>query len=213
MKRIYIISWISIILGLIFKFLHIFGAGYLITIGGLLLLIHCIVHLSKNAKSNLPLSLLYTSFAFITIYLIARFQYWAFARPLFPIVCLLIFGSAIIHILKRTNFHFTQGLLILYFIFFLIFSYVPSYKIYYSVNLNSLLNKESRLKDYHGWDKYSWFLYLRNKQPEALEANKNAENAIEKCLKGSNDVYLMKEMDRIKRHGEQIKDNSWVDYE
>jgi hypothetical protein len=212
MKKLYIISWIVLLTGLIFKFLHIPGNGSLLTLSGLLLLIHSIIHLIKFAKTNLSISLLYLSFAFITIYLIVRLQFWPCPIPLFLFICILTLCSIVVNLVNRTKFQFSQILLILYFVLFYTISYVPAYKMYYSIRLNTILNGKSRNSDYRSWDKYSWFLYLRDKQAEALEANMNAANALELYLKNSNDNDAGQYLTIIKQHEQKIKDKNWIDY-
>jgi hypothetical protein len=212
MKKIYIISWIVLLTGLIFKFMHLPGAGILVSLCGLSLLIHSLIYLIRHAKSNLPLCFMYLTFTLITIYLIGRLQYWAFAKPLFPIVCLITLAYFIIHLVYNSRFQLIQLLLIAYFAFFWIISYTPSYKIYYCVYLNTLLNKDSRNVDYRSWDKYSWFLYIRDKQDEAIEANKNAQNAIELYFKNTNDDEAKQYLTIIKQHEQEIRDKNWIDY-
>jgi hypothetical protein len=212
MKKFYVVSWIVLLTGIIFKFIHFPGAGVLMSLSGLLLLIHSVIYLIKHAKSDLPTCFIYLSSAFITIYLIARLQYWAFARPLFPIVCLLVLAYFVIFTIYKSKFQLIQIILIFYFIFFWIISYTPSYKIYYCIYLNTLVNKSSRNVDYRSWDKYSWFLYLRNKQDEAIDANKNAQDAIELYLKNSNDDEAKQYLTIIKQHEQQIRDRTWTNY-
>ena len=211
MKTLFRISLITFLTGLTFKFLHIHFNGLLLSLGGLLLLIHSSIHLIKFAKSNLILSLNYLIFTLITVYLITRIQYWSFARIVFPITVLLSIIWLIIFLNKKVKFKLSHLLLILYFAFFLIISYTPSYKIFYFVSLNKVLNSNHCKTDYYSWDKYSWFLYLRNKQTEAMEANKNAKKALELSLKNK-DPEAIRYKDRIELHEKLIQEKTWVDF-
>ncbi|MBN1183186.1 MAG: hypothetical protein JXB49_12910 [Bacteroidales bacterium] len=211
MKKLFRISLITLLTGLVFKFFHIHFNGLLLTLGGLLLIIHSIIHLIKYAKSNLILSLNYLIFTLITVYLITRIQYWSFARIVFPVTVLLSIIWLIIFLNKRVKFKFSHLLLILYFAFFLIISYTPSYRILYFVSLNKVLHSNHRKTDYYSWDKYSWFLYLRNKQTEAIEANEYAKKALEESLKNK-DPEAIRYKDRIELHEKLIKEKTWVDF-
>lgn len=212
MKKFYLTSWIVFLLGLLFKFLHYPGGGILLTLGSLLLVIHCIIHFTKFAKTDLPLTLLYASIAFITVYLFGRLQYWAFAKPFFLVAFLLSLATIILLFVKKVKFGFPQLFLIVYFVFFFIISYTASYRIYYFINLNTVLNSESRNTDYASWDKYSWFLYLQEKQEEAIEANTNAKNAVVAYLKISSDKEAEQFSKLIEQHEQQIQERSWVSY-
>jgi len=217
MKKFYFITWIILFTGFIFRFLHFEGGGVLLSLSGLLIVIHCIIHLIKFARLNLSLSMLYSSIAVITIYLIGRILYFSFVKPIFPVACLLAWTCLTVHIVKRTRFHFSQALLIIYFAFFYAISYTPSYEIYYFVNLNTFLNKDSRNTDYRSWDNYSWYLNLRKKQTEALEANIKATDAVKLLFKNSNNDEARQYLTVLKQHEQLIrsKDNSeeWLGYD
>lgn len=212
MKKFYIISWTIFFIGFIFKLFHLPAAGLLMSIGSLLILIHSIIHFTKYVKTDLPLTLLYASIAFMTVYLLSRLHYWSIARPIFPIACLLSLATIILLFYKKVEFAFPQYFLIAYFIFFFTISYTPSYKIFYIMTLNSVLNGESRNTDYRGWDKYSWFLYLDDKNDEALEANTNARDALNTYLKIIDDNEAAQFSNLIDRHNQQIRERNWSDY-
>lgn len=80
------------------------------------------------------------------------------------------------------------------------------------MTLNSVLNGESRNTDYRGWDKYSWFLYLDDKNDEALEANTNARDALNTYLKIIDDNEAAQFSNLIDRHNQQIRERNWSDY-
>ena len=217
MKKFYLITWIILSIGFIMKLLHWTGGGALLSLSGILFLIHSIIHFIKFAKTNFSLSLLYLSFAVITIYLIGRIQYWGFVKPLFPIACYLVLAYLIVHLVYRREFHLAQTLLIIYFAFFFIISYAPAYEIYYFMNLNTFLNGDSRNRNYRCWDTYSWFLNLRREQAEALEANSKAKEAVKLNFKNPNDEEAVRYLNILKQHEQQIRDKDcgkdWLGYE
>jgi len=100
----------------------------------------------------------------------------------------------------------------MYFIFFFILSFTHSDRIYYFIKLNTVLNAESRTTNYYSWDKYSWFLYIADKQNEAIEANQNAQKAAEEYLKIIQDEKAVQYLTLIKQHGQQIQDRNWTTY-
>ena len=87
-------------------------------------------------------------------------------------------------------------------------SFVPTHKVHYFVSMTEFLNSEYRDKDYWGWDKQSWFLYLDEKYEEAEEANNKALRAIELHKNGI--PFSEPEMEvMINLHGEKIKSRTW----
>jgi hypothetical protein len=102
--------------------------------------------------------------------------------------------------------------LIVYFVFSIIISYTHSYKVFYFFNLNTVTNDESRNQDYYSWDKYSWFLYIADKNNEAIEANENAQKAVTEYLKTTHSKEAVNYMSIIKQHEEQIKNGNWASY-
>lgn len=89
------------------------------------------------------------------------------------------------------------------------FRFLPSHNTYYLTNIK--FNHEIEI-DYFSWDKYSWFLYLDGKQDEAMQASKNAQSAVEKCLQnpkyGDENEYL----ELIKKHQLEIENKTWKVY-
>lgn len=186
----------------------------LLALGCLLLLVHNILFLLKNAKTDPAKVLLYFLFTAITIYVYGRLQYWVWAKPLLPFVLLLVTITLIIHLVRNKSLKTPQIILIAYTVFFMILAYTPSYKIFYFLQLNPVLNEKSRKVDFHSWDKYSWFLNLRGLKNEALEANRNAYEAAESCVElypfdGSAKEYLK----TIKQRESLIQANKWDDWD
>jgi hypothetical protein len=218
MKKLQIIAWALFSLGFIFRLLHYPGTAIISLIGTLLLLIHSIIYLSKNAKTNLPTSFLHLSFSLLTTYILFRFQYWSFGpmifglSPLFIISFLVTLTCFILHFTKKTPLKFPQLFLLLYFAFFMILSFTHADKVYYFFNLNTVLNSGSRNTNYYCWDKYSWFLYIAHKQDEAILANRNAQNAAIEYLKIVQDENAVHYLALIKQHEQQIQHNSWTTY-
>jgi len=215
MKKMQIIAWTTFLIGLVFRLLHFPGAGIISLLGTLLLFIHSIIFLFKNAKTNLPTSFLHLSYSFLTIYVLFRFQYWScgpmiFGFPLLFIIVLLV--TLICFILHLTNNRLPQIFLIIYFVFFFVLSYTHSDRIYYFFKLNPVLNGEMRNTDYYSWDKYSWFLYIVDKQDEAIEANRKAQKAVEEHLKIIQNEEAVRYLTLIKQHEQQIRDKNWTTY-
>ena len=79
------------------------------------------------------------------------------------------------------------------------------------------MNKDSRNTDYRSWDNYSWYLNLRKKQTEALEANIKATDAVKLLFKNSNNDEARQYLTVLKQHEQLIrsKDNSeeWLGYD
>jgi hypothetical protein len=218
MKKLHVISWTIYILGLIFKLLHSPESGLLLVLGCFLLFIHSIIFLLKNAKTNLPDSLINLTFSFWLFYLLIRFQFWAFGPvifnlPLIFIIPLLISLTCfILYWVKHIKVGLPQVIFTALFLFSVFISYTPSDSIYYFFNLNTVLNSERRNSDYHSWDKYSWFLYLDGKKERAIGANQNAQKAVAENLINPQNNDAVHYSTLIKQHGQQILKNNWVSY-
>jgi hypothetical protein len=135
------------------------------------------------------------------------------AKPIFPIAFLLVVVTFVMYLIKQQPFKIPQILLIVYFAFFFVLSYTPSHKIYYIINLNTVLNKEKRDTCYRAWDRYSWFLHLRGLKNEALEANKKAYQAVE--LQEPSERVAQKYFEIIKKHESLIEaeNTDWNEWE
>jgi len=218
MKKIQIIAWTIFIIGLIFRVLHYPGTFVIPVLGTLLLIIYSLIYLVKNAKTNLPNSFLHLSYSLLTTYILFRLQFWScgpmiFGYSLFFIIVILVTITCfILHFTNHTKFKLPQIFLIGYFMFFFTLSFIHSDRIYYFINLNSVLNAESRTTNYYSWDKYSWFLYIADKQDEAIEANQNAQKAAEEYLKITQDQEAIQYLTLIKQHGQQIQNKNWTTY-
>lgn len=215
MRPYYVICWSVFLIGFTFKWLHLEGGLSLMALGCLILLIHNIIYLFMHVKTDPAKVLLYFSFTVITIYAYGRIQYWAWPGPFFPFALLLVATTLIIylfHVVKGKPLKAPQILLIVYLAFFLILAYIPSYKIYYAVYLNPVLNKESRETDYYSWDNYSWFLNLHGLKTEALEANQKAHQAAERCIDASSEGNARAYLEIIKRHEQLIQADQWDDW-
>ena len=213
-----IIAWTTFSLGLVVKLLHYPGASILLLLGTLLLSIHSIIYLCKNAKTNLSISFLHLSYSLLTIYILFRFQYWSCGPMIlgFSLLFLIgLFATLICFFLlfkNKSQFKFPQIFLVIYFVFFFVLSFTHSDRIFYFFNLNTVLNSETRKTNYNSWDKYSWFLYIANKQDEALEANHKAQKAVEEYLKITSDRNAVYDLDLIKQHEQQIQNKDWTTY-
>lgn len=218
MKKLQIIAWICFLLGLIIKLLHYPGASFLMVLGVLLLLIHSILFFTKRFKDKLPESLLNFAFLIMTIYLLCRIQYWNCGPTIlgFSLLFIVLAGvsvtTMILNFRNATKIKMPLILLIIYFIFSVWISFIHSDKIYYFFNLNEITQKENRIENYRAWDKYSWFLYVTDKQDEAIKANINAQRIIEEKLKNKQSEYLLNDLEIIKKHNDLIREKNWIDY-
>ena len=217
MKKMLIISWITLLTGLVFRLLHWQYGGMIFLLGVLLLFIHSIIYLLKNAKTDLPTSFLHLSYSFLTIYILFRSSYWScgpriFGFPLLFIIALVV--ALTCFILHFKNKKLPQIFFIVYFVFFIALSYTPSHRIYYFCHLNTVLNEWTRNWNYWAWDNYSWFLYISDEYDEALEANQMAQRAAEERLKDTQDKTITREavhyLELIKQHEQQIRDRNWT---
>ena len=91
----------------------------------------------------------------------------------------------------------------------LFFKILPAHYTYYLFGIKFNYRIE---KDYFTLDKYSWFLYVDGKEDEAIQANENAQTAVEKCLQnpkyGDENEYVS----FIKDHRVAIRDKTWKKY-
>lgn len=216
MKKLLITAWTIFAIGLVFRLLHFPGSELISILGTLLLFIHSIIYTAKNAKTNSPSSFLHLSYALLTIYILIRLQFWP-AGPmilgfsaLFIIGLLVTIACFVLHINRKIPLKFAQIFLIAYFVLYFVLSFTPSHRIYYFVNLSSIVNGDTRNVLYKSWDKYSWFLYLADKQDQAIEANLKAQKAAQKYLSMHQDEEALQYLTLIKQHGQQIEDNNWT---
>lgn len=89
------------------------------------------------------------------------------------------------------------------------FKLLPNCDTYYLTNIK--FNHEIET-DYFSWDKYSWFLYNDGKENEALQANKNAQNAVEKSLQNPKYGDEKEYQAFIKKHQLMIRNKTWEKY-
>ena len=199
MRNLYIGAWGIFFIGIALKFLHITGANISMVLSCILLGIHSIIYLCKHRKKDdISKVLLYFSYTILTIYVVGGLLFWGWIKPLFSIGLLLVIATFTLYLIRKEPFKTPQIVLIVYFVFFFILSYTPSYKIYYIFNLNTVINKEQRNTDPRPWDMYSWFLNLRGLKEEALEANQKAKKIVE--LEGDE-----KGLEILKQHEALIK--------
>ena len=212
MKKMQIIAWITFLLGIVVRLLHYPGGGTLSLLGTLLLLVHSIIYLFKNAKTNLTTSFLHLSYSVLTLYVLFRFHYWAGGVLLSLIGFFVTLFYFFLLCKNESQLKFPQIFLVIYFVFFFVLSFTHSDRIYYFFNFYPMLNSKTRETDYNSLDKYSWFLYIANKQDEALEANHKAQKVIEEYLKITSDKNAAYDLELIKQHEQQIQDKSWTTY-
>jgi len=218
MKIFQIISWTIFVIGVLFKLFHIPGSSALLVLSCLFIFIHSIIYLIKKHKTDLPISFLNLSLSLWAIYFLFRIQYWSVGidiggykiMVLIPILSTII--CLILHTTKEVQVRIPQIVLFVCFAFSLVLSYTPSYKIYYIVNLNTILNEETRKINYFAWDKYSWFLYISHHLDEAQTANENAQQALDEYLISNNDTEAIQYSEKIKQHKANINNKNWVEF-
>lgn len=217
MKKLQIIAYVIFIIGLITKLFHVNGSNYLLVLGTLLILIYGILFFFKNRKEKLADSLMHLAISFLTVYLFCRLLFM-YCGPMIlglPLYYLLSLGisipALIMNVSKRTNFKLPQVLFLFYFLFISCISFLHSYRIYYFLNLNEITAKECRIENYRMWDRYSWYLYLGDKQEEAIDANQKAQQIIEEKLKIEQIEQLLNDLETIKNHNLMIRDQNWTD--
>lgn len=216
MKITQIIAWLTFLIGLFFRMNRLPGAFFIMAFGTLLLLIHCIVFSTKTTKENISTLFLHISFTIWTIYLLLKISFISCGPMIFGFSLLFIIAFYvsityfILHFIKSKQIKTPQILFIAYFIFSVWFSFIHSDRVYYVINLNTITQTENRNENFWNWDTYSWFLYLANKQDEAIQANLKAQQIIEEKIKKTNDEELLLQLNYIKKHNQYIRERSWV---
>jgi hypothetical protein len=89
------------------------------------------------------------------------------------------------------------------------FKFLPTHYTYYLTNIKFNYEIET---DYYSWDKYSWFLYSEGKVDEAIQANLNAQTAVEKSLQNPKYGDENEFLSFIKEHRAAIIDKTWKKY-
>ncbi len=215
MKKLRNISLLVFLLGLIFIFRHYPGAALLIIAGTLMLLMHGILFFIKNSKKDLRKAFVILSISLWTVYFAFRILYlpggpiFLGLKTIFIIPLLSTIVTFILISMNIRNVKLIETFLIAYFIFSFWLGYVHSDRIYYFFNLNELMYENSRQERFQTWDRYSWYLYLVDKEKEALEANDKAQRIIEEKLKTDQSYHLTNHLEVIKKHRELILSKKW----
>ena len=216
MKKLLIIGITVLLIGLIFRFLHFPGGAILLLTGNALILIHSLIFLVQNSKKNITQSFFYFSFSFISIYSFFRLQFWPTGPFILGIslfswfVFSVTFTYFILFLSEKNKFRLPQLILVAYFLFYINLGYTHSHSIYNVLYFNSVINSESIKTNYRAWVKYSWFLYISDKQNEALEANQKAQDIINQNKYFDDD--LANDLWRIQQHEEKIRNQNWMSY-
>jgi hypothetical protein len=117
MKKLHFIAWIITVIGYTLKVLHIPDASISIVLGTWILLIHGIIYLVKNAKTNLPTSALHLSVSLLLFYMMFKVMHFPGASLfiIFVIIALLatVFGCVLL-IRKKGEIKLPQILLVDY---------------------------------------------------------------------------------------------------
>ena len=213
-KKLHLVSWIILVIGIAFKFLHWPGGSLLAIIGCLLMLVYSLIYLVKNSNRDIAKSFFNLTSTFVTIYLLFRIQYWAFAQVVFGLTFILGVTTLILSLVKQTQFKLKQILLTGYFICFLAISFVHADMIFYLFN-KSYIEYQNEDGDYYNYrvlDRYSWFLYLAGKFDEASKINQDAIISAKNYIEfAPYDTEAKMILENIEKHGEQIKNKSWTE--
>jgi hypothetical protein len=208
MKRVEIFLYSLYAIGIGFKLFKLPMHTVFILATLLVIIIYyviCLLRKTKNRFSILTgLVTVVWLFSLLAILKHFPFQNISLIVALVLSAMLLIAGSKNKKLLSANNlFHVAViGITVL-------FRLLPAHSTYYLTNIK--FNHEIDI-DYFSWDKYSWFLYNDGKQNEAIQANKNAQIAAEKCLLHPKYGDEKKYLNLIKRHNLEIKNKTWKQY-
>ena len=228
MKIFQIISWATFFVGIIFKFLHFPGGGILCTLGFGLIFMFAAIFLYKNVffkKENKETvsALLHFSFAFLTLYILFRVQFWPgqVANFLFAMIVSTIYFVLFFIDTGSLRFRLPHFFLIAYFAVAVFLYAIPGHKIYYAFHYKILSEKTEISWSYEVWNMYSWFLYTNGEYDKALEANHKAQKAlannpnsndyVQVVISGqeirTNELYIR----NLRFFEQRILDKTWID--
>lgn len=223
MKKLSLIAWVLILLGIAFKLLHFPAAALLIIVGNLLFVFCSVSYIFLNLKVKDKDAFLYFMFAVWSIYFLFRFQYWyggeiSILNVNVSIVFLFSFLITFIYVTYRlivqVKFKIGHLIFIVFFVSNLLLSFTPAYKIFYFVHLNELINSDERDFNYLAWDKYSWFLYVAGEKDKAIDANEKAQDACRALMNQDvSNIQVEKYYEKIKTHEIQIYADTWSSYQ
>lgn len=209
MKKLQITSWVTLLAGVVLKFIHIPGAGILMFLGAILLLVHSVLFAIKNHKKNIEKVFFVFSVSLMTIYVYGRIQFYSWPYSLFYFALIVSLVFLIMVLMKWKLLSIKHYVFVVYWMFFMLLPYVPSYKIFYLIRFNPIFQEESIDADYQGWDRYSWFLYLSDENDEALFANQKATHAAQKNAQMDNDQLASDYLVRLEEHRMLIVERKW----
>jgi hypothetical protein len=212
LEKFLVVAWTVFVVAILYKILHYPGGDYLTIAGCLLLFIHSIIFLIKNATTNLALSFVHVTFSFWSIYLLFRVLFWDYEQTMAILAVLITIACVVLHIINRTNLKIPQYLLMVYFVFCFSLSFVHAYRVFYFFNSFSIEHTDLFARAYLSLDRYSWFLYIGGKTDEALEANRQAQISVDNRMKVHADEEAIRYSVLIKQHQQMIMEKSWVDF-
>lgn len=209
MKKLHIISWVFIISGVIMKFTQAPDNGIVMFLGAIMLLLHSVLFAIHAYKNNLERVLFHFSVSLITIYFYGRIYFFSWSYTLFYFslaISLVFLGMAF----RKSDFlPIKYYVFIMFWMFFMVLPYVPSYKIHQMSRFSPILREERKEMDYYGWDKQSWFLYLSREYEEALHANDKAAHAARKSAQLNDDYIASEYLIRLEEHRRLIVERKW----
>lgn len=219
MKRVEFLSLIVFLIGIIIKILHWKAADLILLIGCATFLIISLIHFVKNISSNSPKAFLYLSFSLWTVYLLFRLLYWPGGPILilgFRLIFLVPFAVSIsclaLHVHYKTRIRLPQIIFMLYFGFSIWLSYLQSYHVFYFFYLNPVVHHYTRDSDIGSWDRYSWFLYISNKDNDAIIANAFAQNALKNSGNKYTEIERLEIKEILDEHRYHILNKDWKSF-
>lgn len=219
MKKLLIISWSVFILGVVFRLFHISGVGMILILGGLMQLVHSLIFLFKNSKTDLPKATFYLSLTSWTVYFVFRLLFLPGGPNIFGfrLIFILPYLFTIFFFIfnwgEFVKFKFSQMFLISYFVFGLVFSYVQSDRVYYFLYFQPQIHGDTYTNDFEKIDNYSWYLNLSNKHEEAIAANSNAQKILGEAIRiQPKDKELLYYQYVLNLHRQKLLANNWEEF-
>lgn len=205
-RVVFISAMVCSLLAVTFQFNHWPFTGILMILSIALWVVSGITNALKQKKAQNQTRLIaYISVSAWMIYIIFRLMYWEFSN-LFLYFGLINSGMAIMLSMKlkvKLKGIVLASLLIT--IFGVYLSTRRAYQVYYTMNLTESFHQFERANSNVAWDKYSWFLYLADKNAEALEANSKAAQITES--RGENEILW-----RLSQNRGSIENRTWKKY-
>lgn len=214
MKVLKILGVVFALLGLVCKFFGLPGASLILVLGPFLFTLYSSIFLIRFLKSEKVRALRNILVSLLMIYALFRIQYWQSGPALFGFRFTFILSLAglilyLIHFVREPIHWGVKQIIVLVFALgVIILDFIPTYQLHYGMSLTTTFHEKNRFVRFDLWDKYSWFLYNSRKFEEALEANRNAQQALlngDYSITGKQD----EEYRMLQEHGRLISERNW----